>query len=553
MILLLDNYDSFTYNLYQQIGQLYEDITVIRNDKITVQEITRMQPQAIIISPGPGYPQNAGVSVAVVQNFSGKIPILGVCLGHQAIAQGFGGKIVRAKQLMHGKASNISVDNSCTLFKHLPQTVSVARYHSLIAEQATLPKCLTVTATDEVGQIMALAHNEHPTYGVQFHPESILTKDGMQMIENFLCYVAKLNITPLHAEKNQLPPAQRNALKPYIFKVIEGANLTEQEAYDAMDCIMNGCATDAQIGSFTTALRMKGETVDELTGFAKVMRQKAATVKGGTDAVDIVGTGGDMANTFNISTTAAFVTAGAGLRVAKHGNRSVSSKSGSADVLEKLGVNIQLTPEQATSCLEQCGICFLFAQKFHGSMKFAAPSRREVGVRTVFNILGPLANPALTNYMVLGVYEKALMEPMARVLMNLGMESALIVHGNDGLDEVTLSTKTAVCQVQGNKLIQYEIAPQDFGIPCAEMEQVVGGTAAENAVITLEILNGKHGPQRDIVVLNAACALYAGKKAESIAQGVQLAQQAIDSGKALAKLEALKTVSMQFAEKEQNI
>lgn len=546
MILLIDNYDSFTYNLYQAIGQLYEDITVIRNDAITVDEIKTMAPQAIIISPGPGYPKDAGISVDVIQTFSGKIPILGVCLGHQAIGQAFGSTIIRAKQLMHGKSSIITVDNKCPIFKNLTESIPVARYHSLIIDEQTLAPCLNVTATDENGQIMAIAHTSHPTYGVQFHPESILTDNGMQMIENFLYYVAKVNITPLHTEKNQLPPAQRNALKPYIFKIIEGTNLTEEEAYEAMDCIMNGGATDAQIGSFTTALRMKGETIPELTGFAKVMRQKAATIPNGTNAIDIVGTGGDMANTFNISTTTSFVVAGAGLKVAKHGNRSVSSKSGSADVLEMLGVNIALTPEQAAACLDQCGICFLFAQKFHGSMKFAAPSRREVGVRTVFNILGPLANPALTNYIVLGVYDEALMEPMAKVLMNLGIKSAMIVHGNDGLDEVTISNSTTVCEIKDNKLIKYEIDPTDYQIPRTKLEEVVGGTAEENAKITLAILNGKQGPQRDIVVMNAACALYTGGLASSLKEGVQLAQESIDSGKALEKLEQLKRATSQY-------
>ena len=313
-----------------------------------------------------------------------------------------------------------------------------------------------------------------------------------------------------------------------------------------MDCIMNGGATDAQIGSFTTALRMKGETISELTGFAKVMRQKAATIENGTDAIDIVGTGGDMANTFNISTTTSFVVAGAGVKVAKHGNRSVSSKSGSADVLEQLGVNISLTPEQAAACLDQCGICFLFAQKFHGSMKFAAPSRREVGVRTVFNILGPLANPALTNYIVLGVYDEALMEPMAKVLMNLGIKGAMIVHGNDGLDEVTISNRTTVCEIQENKLIKYEITPEDYHIPIVGLNEVTGGTAEENAKITLAVLNGKQGPQRDIVVMNAACALYTAGKASSLAEGVRLAQESIDSGKAVEKLEELKQVTAQY-------
>ena len=202
MILLIDNYDSFTYNLYQAIGQLYEDITVIRNDKLTIEQIQDMQPEAIIISPGPGYPKDAGISVAAIEKFSGTIPILGVCLGHQSIAQAFGGDVIHAKQLMHGKASTITVNNQCPVFKHLSDDITVARYHSLIVDENTLPSCLEITARDDTKQIMAIAHTSHPTYGVQFHPESILTKDGMQIIENFLYYVAKVKITPLHTEKN---------------------------------------------------------------------------------------------------------------------------------------------------------------------------------------------------------------------------------------------------------------------------------------------------------------------------------------------------------------
>ncbi len=539
MILLIDNYDSFTYNLYQAIGQLYPNVTVVRNDQITISQIQSMQPQAIVISPGPGYPKNAGISIDAIQAFCEHVPILGVCLGHQSIAQAFGGTIVPAKHLMHGKASIITADTTCPLFTQLPQQITVARYHSLIVQEETLPDCLQITARDENGQIMALQHRNHPTFGVQFHPESILTKDGMQILKNFLQNIAGIPSRPLHTEY-LLPPEERNALKPYLFQMIEGKHLSEQQAYDAMSYIMNGEATDAQIGSFTTALRMKGETVDELTGFARVMRQKAATIPNGKHAVDIVGTGGDLANTFNISTTAAFVAAGAGATVAKHGNRSVSSRSGSADVLEALGVSINMTPRQAADCLAQCGICFLFAPAFHGSMKFAAASRRQIGVRTVFNLLGPLANPAMNEFIVLGVYDGALLNTMAQVLQRLGIQHAMLIHGSDGLDEVTIAGSTAVCELREQQLRSYEINPQDFGLPCSTLQEVVGGNAQENAVITLEILNGKQGAQRNIVVLNAACALYTAGIAQTLEAGIAMAQKSIDSGRALQKLEALR-------------
>ncbi len=542
MILLIDNYDSFTYNLYQQIGSIYPDIKVIRNDKITVDEIEKMTPEAIIISPGPGYPSEAGISVETIKYFSGRIPILGVCLGHQSIAEAFGGKIVKANAPMHGKMSNISIDSTNPLFKGMPEKITAARYHSLIIERESLPDCLSVIAEDEEGQIMAVCHKEHQTtYGVQFHPESVLTKLGSSIISNFLSDIAKIKVS--NPVNNVIPEADRTALKKYISIVADGKNLTEQEAKEAMDIIMSGAATNAQIGGFLAFLRAKGETIEEITGFARVMREKAAIVPASKSAVDIVGTGGDLANSFNISTTASFVIAGTGLNVAKHGNRSVSSKSGAADVLDALGVNIKLTPAQAAACIQNVGISFLFAQSFHSCMRFVGVARREMGVRTVFNILGPLANPALSDYILLGVYDKALLEIMATVLMNLGVKGAMIVNG-DGLDEVAISGETDVCELRGNKIIKYKICPEDFGMKRYSKQDIVGGTPEENAKITYDIIAGKErGAKRDIVLLNAACAIYCTGAASSIEEGLKMAEESIDSGMALSKFEKLKEFS----------
>lgn len=541
MILLLDNYDSFTYNLYQAIGRLYPDIEVIRNDEITLEQISALSPQAIILSPGPGYPKDAGITIPVIQTFSGKIPMLGVCLGHQAIGEAFGGKVVRARQFMHGKSSEISMKVKTPLFKNLPETIPVARYHSLIVGEEGVPDCLEVVAVDEHGQIMAMRHREHPTYGVQFHPESILTDCGAHILENFLTEIAGLPVLAAASAVGTLPAEKRTALKPYISAVIDRIDLSEEQACEAMDCIMSGGATDSQISAFMIGLRMKGETIPELTGFARAMRHRAAMVPESTDSVDIVGTGGDLANTFNISTTASFVVAGAGVPVAKHGNRSVSSKSGAADVLEALGVQIALTPDQANRCLHTCGLSFLFAPRFHGSLRFAATARKESGVRTVFNILGPLCNPALAQYIVLGVYDAVLMEPMAQVLRNLGIRRAMIVHGEDGLDEVSICAVTQALEIREGEFFRFEIHPQEYGMALAKPSDIVGGTQQENAAITMEILQGVQGPKRDIVVLNAACALYISGAAATLAQGITLAQQSIDSGAALAKLQELKT------------
>lgn len=541
MILLIDNYDSFTYNLYQQIGSIYPDIKVVRNDMITLDEIEKLAPEALVISPGPGYPNEAGISVDAIRRFAGKIPILGVCLGHQSIAEAFGGKIVRALEPKHGKASMITVNNSTPLFKGMPEKIKAARYHSLIVEKASLPKCLEVIAEDEDGQIMALRHKELAVYGVQFHPESVLTDLGKSMISNFLSEIA--GISGFEKVAVPLPDSERKALMKYIRIVSEEKDLTPAEAEDAMDIIMSGGATDAQIAGFLAFLRAKGETTDEITGFARIMRKKASIVPTSKSAVDIVGTGGDLAGSFNISTTSSFVIAGTGLNVAKHGNRSVSSKSGAADVLESLGVKISLSPAQASACIQNVGISFLFAQSFHSSMRFVGKARREMGVRTVFNILGPLANPALSDYILLGVYDPALLETMATVLMNLGVKSAMIVYG-DGLDEVSVSGETKVCELRGKKIIKYSITPEEFGLKRYPKEDIVGGTPAENAQITLNILSGKeHGAKRDIVLLNSACAIYCTGAASSIDEGLEMARDSIDSGKALAKLEKLKEFS----------
>ena len=546
MILVIDNYDSFTYNLYQYIGELYEDILVVRNDEITIAEIEKLKPSAIVISPGPGYPQSAGISLEVIRHFTGKTPILGVCLGHQAIGEAFGSKIVHAKELVHGKSSEILLDTSSLLFKGLPNKLTVARYHSLIVDIDSLAGCLTVTAKTTDGQIMAIEHKEYPVFGVQFHPESILTKLGKKIIRNFICNIAGLPAKTEALEDAQIPASERFTLKKYIKKVIDGEDLSQQEAEAAMECIMDGGATEAQIGSFLTALRMKNETIDEITGFARAMRKKAAVVKHDSPVMDIVGTGGDMANTFNISTTTAIVAAAAGLKVAKHGNRSVSSRSGSADVLEALGVKIDITPAQAAQCIQEIGLSFMFAPAFHKSMKFAASPRREIGVRSVFNILGPLSNPASAEYMLLGVFDEQLLEVMAKVLMNLGIKSAMVVYGSDGLDEITTTTSTKICEISGGKLIKYELSPVEFEIPFSKKSELVGGSAQENAQITLDILNGETGAKRNIVLLNAAASLYIGGIAASISEGMELAKKAIDNGAALHKLEELKKITNSF-------
>lgn len=333
-------------------------------------------------------------------------------------------------------------------------------------------------------------------------------------------------------------------IKEAIAKVVEKKNLSEKEMVLVMEEVMEGEATPIQVASFITALRMKGETVEEITGAAKVMRQKATRIHAGDFiVVDTCGTGGDRSNTFNISTTAAFVVAGSGIAVAKHGNRSVSSGCGSADVLQAIGVNIELRPVEVEECLREVGIGFLFAPLFHEAMKYALGPRREIGIRTIFNILGPLTNPANAKAQVLGVYDHALTGVLARVLGKLGSTHAFVVHGGDGLDEITITGETKVSEWNKGRLRSYKIKPHDFGIKRGRLKDLLGGGPEENAKILLDILEGKKGPKRDIVLLNAAAGIVAGGKARGFKEGIKLAEESIDSGAAKKKLEALKEFS----------
>ena len=325
-----------------------------------------------------------------------------------------------------------------------------------------------------------------------------------------------------------------------IAKAIDGDDLRRDEMADAMNQIMSGEATDAQIGAFLIALRMKGESVDEIAGAAAVMREKATPIATKHDAiVDTCGTGGDHSGTFNISTTAAFIAAGAGLCVAKHGNRALTSQCGSADVLMALGVDIEASPETVSRCLDEVGIGFLFAPALHDAMKYAIGPRREIGVRTFFNALGPLTNPAGAKRQVIGVYSAALTETLARVLASLGAERAYVVHGSDGLDEMTLTGPTKVSELKDGIVSTYRISPGDFGLGEARADALKGGDADTNAAITLSVLKGAESPARDIALLNAAAAIVAGDKASDLREGIQVAAEAIDSGRAMAKLEAL--------------
>lgn len=539
MILLIDNYDSFSYNVYQLVGSVNPDIKVIRNDEMTIQEIEALSPSHIILSPGPGRPVDAGICEEVIRYFAGKIPIMGICLGHQAICEVFGATITYAKELMHGKQSVAALDTESLLFRGMRREITVARYHSLAAEPDSIPTQLTVTARTADGEVMAVEHRDYPIYGVQFHPESVLTPEGKRIIENFLGKAkedtsektaAGVRATENTAEK------RKNMIREAIIKLSRKEDIGYDMAKAVMNEIMNGEASDVQKSAYLTALSMKGETIEEITGSAEEMRNHSLKLNADRDVLEIVGTGGDGSNSFNISTTAALIISAAGVPVAKHGNRAASSKSGAADCLEALGVNITIEPEKSRKVLEEIGICFLFAQKYHTAMKYVGPIRKELGIRTIFNILGPLANPANPVMQVMGVYDESMLKPMARVLSNLGIKRGMVVYGQDKMDEFSVSAPSSVCEINNGELLCYTVKSEELGLGHYTKEELLGGTPQENAEITRRILQGEKGAKRDASLLNAGAALYIAGKADSLYAGVRIAEEMIDSGRAFEQL-----------------
>ncbi|WP_418877270.1 anthranilate phosphoribosyltransferase [Waltera sp.] len=326
-------------------------------------------------------------------------------------------------------------------------------------------------------------------------------------------------------------------IKEAVAKLVKNEDIGYDMAKTVMDEIMSGEASDILKSAYLTALSQKGETIEEITGSAEEMRKFGRKLGADVEALEIVGTGGDGSNSFNISTTASIVISAAGVPVAKHGNRAASSKSGAADCLEALGVNITIEPEQSKTLLKEIGICFLFAQKYHTAMKYVGPIRKELGIRTIFNILGPLANPAGPVYQIMGAYDESLLPSMAKVLSNLGVKRGMVVYGQDRLDEISASAPTTVCEIDNGTFKNYVITPEEFGMERCTKEDLVGGTPQENAEITRAILNGEKGPKRNAVLLNAAAALYVAGKADSMADGVKLAEKVIGTGLAKAQLE----------------
>ena len=522
-ILFIDNFDSFTYNLVDEFEKRGCVVEVYRNNlplKKIEEIVSRFRPELIVISPGPSTPAKAGNSIAVIKKFAGKVPVLGVCLGEQAMIEAFGGVVGKAVETIHGKPSLVTHDGK-GIFRGLSKPFQAGRYHSLAGQK--IPKELEVSARSESGVVMGVRHRKFFMEGVQFHPESILTPEGGKIIENVL----------------EMLEGEGKMIKEAISKVAEGNDLSRAEAKEVFDEIMTGRTSEDDIVSLLVALSEKGESIGEIQGAAESMRSVVARVKAKGDVLDVVGTGGDGKNSFNVSTTAAIVAAGAGCKVAKHGNRGVSSKSGAADVLQSLGVNIETEPQRNSEIFEKIGLAFMFAPKHHPAMKYAIGASKRIGKRTIFNILGPITNPAGANTYLLGAYSEGLAEKLAFVLSGLGTKKALVVHGS-GYDEAALTGGTIIFEVSKGKVEKKEINPEMFGFKrCGEKDLEIS-SPEESAEIVKKILSGgEKGPKADVVALNAGLAIYAFGEALDFGAGIAMAKRSIASGKALEKLEAL--------------
>jgi len=524
MILLIDNYDSFTYNLYQYLRELSPlPVTVVRNDEIDLDGIEEMKPSFIVISPGPGRPADAGVSVEAVLRFAGRIPILGVCLGHQAIGEAFGGRIVAAKRIVHGKTEPVVTDGK-GLFRAIPNPAACVRYHTL--EEASLPAELEVTARSTDGDVMGLRHREFPVEGVQFHPESVGTEAGRLMLKNFL-----------HYRREPFEP------KKSLTAVMAKRHMSRNEAENFMEELPEGNLSPAQIAAFLVALGAKGVTGEEIAGCAAVLQRKRKVVKCDVPVLDTCGTGGDGFGTFNISSFAALIASAAGVKVAKHGNRAVSSKSGSADFYKALGIPVELDEKTAADFVSRYGFAFLFAPMYHGAMRFAAPVRRDIGIKTIMNLLGPLVNPAGAQYQLVGVYDPALCRPMAEAAAMLGVKRAFVVHGMDGIDEISVSARTKIVRLdESGRISEEAFDPASLGIRTYPAEEILGGDADANAEVAMELAGGG-GPEavREAVLVNAGAAILLYGTAESLADGYVKAKAALYSGAVLEKIEALRS------------
>ena len=532
MILVIDNYDSFTFNVIQILQTVTDkQIKVVRNDECSVEQLAEMNPKYLIVSPGPGSPYQAGICEDAIKYFAGKIPILGIYLGHQAICEAFGARIVQAKYIKHGIVEEIKLDGK-GLFRTIGNSAKFTRYHSLVADEQTLSDDFEITARALDGDIMGVRHKTLPIEGIQFHPESIASEAGKQLLSSFINY-RRENID----------------VKAYLSQLIDKKDLTQEQAAFFMDNVTDGSMDERAMSAILVAMAAKGFSVSEMTGCAQTLLKKKKDIPVDSRGLaEIVGTGGDGKGSFNISSMSAIVAASCGQKMAKHGNRAVSSKSGAADFYENLGINIMASPEKTAKLIEKTGFGFLMAPVYHSAMRFAAPVRKVLGIKTIMNVLGPLLNPARAEYEVLGVYSPKLLKDYARTAKALGAKRVMVVCSQDGYDEISPIVPTDVYQIdeKGNEN-QYVIKPENFEISDCLENELIGGNGKENASLAMDVLEGKgKNTIKQAVALNTAAVLYLSGKTRTLKDGYAMAISSIESGKALEKLKEIQKISSEL-------
>lgn len=476
-ILLLDNIDSFTWNLVDQLRARGHHVVIYRNHvpaQILIERLARMKNPVLMLSPGPGAPSEAGCMPELLARLRGSLPIIGICLGHQAIVEAYGGYVGQAGEILHGKASSIEHDGEA-MFAGLPKPLAVARYHSLVGSD--IPAGLTVNASYN-GMVMAVRHDADRVVGFQFHPESILTSHGARLLEQTLEWVLEKRETV-------------HTLQPLLEKLYQAEALSQQESHQLFSAVVRGDTKPEQLAAALASMKVRGEQPQEIAGAATAFLDHAASFPR-LDYLfaDIVGTGGDGSHSLNISTASAFVAASCGMKVAKHGNRSVSSQCGSSDLLAAFGINLDISAEKSRAALDDIGICFLFAQKYHAGFRHAMPVRQQLKTRTMFNILGPLINPARPPVALIGVYSPELVQPMAATARMLGYQRAAVVHSG-GMDEVSLHAPTIVAELKDGDIQSYHLTADDFGLPSYQKQALAGGTPEDNRAYLACLLQGK--------------------------------------------------------------
>ncbi|MCX8641648.1 MULTISPECIES: bifunctional anthranilate synthase glutamate amidotransferase component TrpG/anthranilate phosphoribosyltransferase TrpD [unclassified Gilliamella] len=537
-ILFIDNIDSFTYNLVDQLRNSQHHVTIYRNTipaDVIVEKLSQMQNPILMLSPGPGAPSEAGCMPELLKRLKGKLPIIGICLGHQAIVESYGGSIVPAGDILHGKASLIEHDEQA-MFKGLPNPLPVARYHSLKGEN--IPKTLTINALCN-NIVMAVRNDEDRVCGFQFHPESILTIQGVKLLEQTIEWALNPSQKTAQPKQEAIIDKQEYNIQPILNKLYLGQVLSQQESKILFNLIIQGKIEPTVLATAIISMKVRGEKPDEIAGAAQALLENADSFAIPDYAfTDIVGTGGDGTNSINISTASAFVAAALGYKVAKHGNRGVSSKSGSSDVLSALGIKLNMPAEDSRKALDELGVCFLFAQQYHSGFRHAAPVRQQLKTRTIFNVLGPLINPSRPKRILLGVYHPDLIKPIAETLTMLGYTHAYVVHGS-GMDEVAIHGETQVAEVHNGKIRYFTLTPQDFGLQQYTLKDIEGGTPEMNRDMLIAILQGHGKPAHEAAIAANVAMLMSLFGQSDLKQNAKQAIEMMRSGKAYQLLQQL--------------